>query len=359
MSKEAKIQKTLARQQQKIEEGQFYEAHQQLRVLAARYIKSSDWTSAVDLLSKGAGLLLDADQGASGGDLCLYLIEVYGKAEITPDGASRDRLLGLLRKVKRGEPMKRRFVAEMVGWSSKYGEYPAGDPELHHVAGTIFAEDHEPYDAEHHLALGTRDSPSSLANLEYNWYTLTGEPHTAPLFAARSIFPYLLVGNLHAANQCYLLFTSKLTSDNPGLASQAVNSGPLTTFSTDKSTNPPSPSTSSKPPNLDFRVHPSLPLLNFLGLLLLAIQRGAPELFRTLKTHYKEQLKELDGSWDEALAQVGEMYFGIRIPNQSNPLMDMMGSFLMGGNAPKKQGRQGNRIEGTSSPAPAPAPAID
>ncbi|KAL9080268.1 MAG: hypothetical protein Q9157_000918 [Trypethelium eluteriae] len=359
MSKEAKIQKTIARQQAKIEEGQFYEAHQQLRVLAARYIKAQDWNAAVDLLSRGAALLLDAGQGASGGDLCIYLMEVYGKAEIKPDGGSRDRLLGLVRKMKRGEPMKRRFVGEMIGWSSKFGDFPAGDPELHHVAGTIFADDHEPYDAEHHLTLGTRDSSSVLTNLEYNWYVLTGEPHTAPLFAARAIFPYLLVGNVRAANQCYLLFASQLSSSNPGLAVQEVNSGPITTFSTDKSTSPPQPSTSSKPPNLEFRVHASLPLLNFLGLLLLAVQRGAPELFRTLKTHYKEQLKELDGAWDEALAQVGEMYFGIRIPSQNNPLMDMMGSFLMGGNVPKKQGQQGGRrIEGRSSPAP-PAPAVD
>ena len=235
----------------------------------------------------------------------------------------------------------------------KLQKYTRGDPANEAI------KDHEPYDAEHHLALGTRDSPSALANLEYDWYVLTTEPHTAPLFAARAIFPYLLVGNLRAANQCYLIFTSKLSSSNPGLAVQEVNSGPMTTFSTDKSTSPPQPSTTSKPPNLEFRVYASLPLLNFLGLLLLAIQRGAPELFRTLKTHYKEQLKELDGTWDEGLAQIGEMYFGIRIPSQSNPLMDMMGSFLMGGNAPKKQGQQGGRrIEGTSSPAP-PAPAVD
>ncbi|KAI9689559.1 MAG: hypothetical protein M1822_010210 [Bathelium mastoideum] len=255
--------------------------------------------------------------------------------------------------------MERHFLEKNAdpfrSWSSRFGDFPAGDPELHHVAGTVFADDHEPYDAEHHLALGTRESPTALANLEYNWYTLTQEPHTAPLFAARAIFPYLLVGNVRAANQCYSLFTSKLSSSNPGLTFQEVDSGPMTTFSTDKTTSPPQPSTKSKPPNLVFRVHASLPLLNFLGLLLLAIQRGAPELFRTLKTHYKEQLKEVDGMWDEALAQVGEMYFGIRIPSQSNPLMDMMGSFLMGGNAPKKQGQGGRRIEGTASPAPAPA----
>jgi len=25
-------------------------------------------------------------------------------------------------------------------WSSKFGDFPAGDPELHHVAGTLYAE---------------------------------------------------------------------------------------------------------------------------------------------------------------------------------------------------------------------------
>jgi len=24
-------------------------------------------------------------------------------------------------------------------WSSKYGDFPAGDPELHHVAGSLYA----------------------------------------------------------------------------------------------------------------------------------------------------------------------------------------------------------------------------
>ncbi|KAK3067051.1 hypothetical protein LTR53_016302, partial [Teratosphaeriaceae sp. CCFEE 6253] len=76
----AKVQKVLARQKAKIEEGDYYEAHQQIRTLVNRYVKSSDYTSAVDLLSSGAALLLKAGQGGSGADLCNYLIEVYQKA---------------------------------------------------------------------------------------------------------------------------------------------------------------------------------------------------------------------------------------------------------------------------------------
>lgn len=206
----------------------------------------------------------------------------------------------------------------MVAWSGKAGEYPNGDPELHHVAGTLFAEgieslhifcllfglyahvfvlaEGEPYDAERHLALGTKDSAEQLAKVEYEWYT-QDESHTAALYAARAVFPYLLTSNLRSANKAYLIFTSRLSSSNKSLSVQEVSS------------------TSS-----DLRVYPSLPLLNFLGLLLLAVQRGSSDLYKQLAKHYAPYVKEV-GTWDDALAQLGEMYFGIRIPRPGNPLM--------------------------------------
>lgn len=177
--------------------------------------------------------------------------------------------------------------------------------------------DLEPYDAERHLILGTKDSPETLANLEYSWYT-ADDSHTAPLYAARGALPYLLAGNLRAANKFLLLFTSRL-SNKPGLQTQHV-------------------STSAS----DLRVYPSLPLLNFLGLLLLSVERGDPSLYRQLKSHYAGHLKDVN--WDEALEQIGEMYFGIRIPKQGNPMFDMLGSMFgggMGGGA--KTAAQGNK----------------
>lgn len=51
--------------------------------------------------------------------------------------------------------------------------------------------------------------------------------------------------------------------------------------------------------------------------------------------HYAPHVKEV-GVWDDALNQIGEMYFGIRIPRQGNPLFDMMGSMMgFGGGSPK------------------------
>jgi hypothetical protein len=185
----------------------------------------------------------------------------------------------------------------------------------------------EPYDAEKHLILGTKDSPETLVKLLYTWYT-EDEPSTAPLYASRAVLPYLLIGNLRAANKSLLLFASRL-QQMPNLTTQTVESK-----------------------TSDMRVYPSLPLLNFLGLLLLAVQRGSPELFRMLKSQYKAHLAEVP-AWGDALDQVGEMYFGIKIPSQTNPLMDMMGSMFMGGGGqPKKK----PKTVGAAAPV---APGLD
>ncbi|KAL8710503.1 MAG: hypothetical protein Q9220_004935 [cf. Caloplaca sp. 1 TL-2023] len=325
----AKIQKTIARQQEKghaylcgdkhrIAEGQFYEAHQQLRVIASRYVKSENWEAAIDLLYGGALALLKAGQGGSGGDLGVFLVDVLDKGGKEVGPKEKSKLLTILRAFPAREPTKRRFVTEMINWSSKFGEYPLGDPELHHVAGSIFAEECEPYDAERHLALGTKDSPEQLAKCEFEWYTQDGS-HTAALYAARAIFPYLLVGNLRAANKAHLIFTSRLNSSSKSLTVQEVSS---------KSS--------------DMRVYPVLPLLNFLGLLLLAIQRGSSDLYKQLAKHYAPHVKEVNG-WDDALAQIGETYFGIKIPRQGNPLFDMMGSMMgFGGGSPKPKPKKAN-----------------
>lgn len=66
----------------RIASGAYYEAHQQLRVIASRYVKAGDWASAIDVLFHGAVSLLRAGQGGSGGDLGCYLLEVYGKGDV-------------------------------------------------------------------------------------------------------------------------------------------------------------------------------------------------------------------------------------------------------------------------------------
>jgi hypothetical protein len=167
--------------------------------------------------------------------------------------------------------------------------------------------------------------------LEFEWYK-NDDSHTAAIYASRVVFPFILVGNLRSANKAFLIFTSRLATANPSLVSQEVSSA-----------------------STDIRVYPSLPLLNFISLLLVAIQRGTSDLFRDLTRHYASHIQEV-GIWDDILARIGEMYFGIKIPRQGNPLLDMMGNMFFGGGQGGGNQRPGASSRGSSKKVEARPP---
>lgn len=80
-------------------------------------------------------------------------------------------------------------------------------------------------------------------------------------------------------------------------------------------------------------------------------------MYRTLTKHYVAHIKDV-GIWDDALAQIGELYFGIRIPRQGNPLMDMMGS-MFGGGAPAPAPKAKAKAKKTVAAPPPPAADLD
>lgn len=85
-------------------------------MVAARYIKSQSWPAAIDILYNVAQSLLQAGQGGSGGDLSLFLIDVYRQAELKPDSSSKGKLLTLLRLFDSEEPTRKKFVDNMIGY---------------------------------------------------------------------------------------------------------------------------------------------------------------------------------------------------------------------------------------------------
>lgn len=321
----------------RIAEGQFYEAHQQLRVITARYLKANDYASAADILYNGSLLLLQADQIGSGGDLAVMLVnEVYMKGEFEVTNNNKKRLIEILQAFSRGEPIRKRYVQDFMNWSSKFGDMERGDPDLHHAVGAVYAEgafnfqaewltytniaaEGEAYDAERHLILGTSASAPILSHLHFDWYK-ADSPHTAALYASRSTLSYLILGNLQSATTALNTFTSALTQ-SASLPTQQIESS-----------------------KTSVRIFQSLPLLNFLSLLLLACQKADANLFRQLSRHYEPHLKEVEEYWADALTQIGDVWFSIKTPRQGgNPLFDMMGSMLFGGN------------QGGSGGAPKPA----
>jgi hypothetical protein len=110
-----KVERIVARLQEKIKDGDYYEAQQQTRTAATRYTKTKNWPAAVDILSSVAQSLLKAGQGGSGGDLCTMLVDVYKQAEMKPDAANKGRLLTCLRLFDGEEPTRKKFITEMMG----------------------------------------------------------------------------------------------------------------------------------------------------------------------------------------------------------------------------------------------------
>lgn len=110
----SKVERIVARLQERITEGDYYEAQQQTRVAASRYIKTKNWPAAIDILSNVAQSLLKAEQGGSGGDLCVMMVDVYTQAELKPDSTSRGRLLTCLRLFDADEPTRKKFIDKMM-----------------------------------------------------------------------------------------------------------------------------------------------------------------------------------------------------------------------------------------------------
>ena len=84
----------------------------------------------------------------------------------------------------------------------------------------------------------------------------------------------------------------------------------------------------------------------------MAVQRGAADSFRSLRTQYAQWLKEVP-QWEEPLEQIAEMYFGIRVQRQAN-LFDMMGSLFGAG-----PGMQGDSSGTAQLSLPLPSVEVD
>lgn len=60
--------------------------------------------------------------------------------KLANNNVSAERLMELLREFPPEEPTRKRFIQEMITWSGRFGPLERGDPELHHAAGSVYAE---------------------------------------------------------------------------------------------------------------------------------------------------------------------------------------------------------------------------
>lgn len=299
----------------RISNGQFYEAHQAVRTIVARYVRTKNYSEALEILTTSAESLLKASQSASGCDLLLYIVEVYEISQTAIDSTSRGRLLKLLPLVPPTEPSLNKLAKQISNWSHS-------DPELNHVLGSMFVSADDPYAAEKYLLLGTKDSAVVLADMLYEWFTEADDVDRAPQFLSRAVLGYLSVMNIRDAHASATRFIHNLQSQFSELEFTATSV----------------PSDSSAD-NIDSQVfiYKDIPLLNFLQLLTVTVQYKAPEMYKRLFNRYREEIQNTK-AWDMILSQIAEIFFGIAPARGNNMLQDLLGSLMMPGGGNKALG---------------------
>lgn len=70
----------------------------------------------------------------------MLLNDVYVKGEFACNDENKKKLLEILHAFPREEPTRKRFITEMVGWSSKFGDLERGDAEIHDQVGRVLAD---------------------------------------------------------------------------------------------------------------------------------------------------------------------------------------------------------------------------
>ncbi|KAH3677223.1 hypothetical protein WICMUC_001804 [Wickerhamomyces mucosus] len=297
-----KLRKTLERFKQRILENEIYEAHQTLRTIANRNVRTKSYNDAIDLLYHAAQILLKSSQPATGSDLTSYLIEIYNDASIKVSIESKSKLIQLISLFNSKEPTLKQVGIEAINWSIKFGDYKFGEPDLHHILGLKFLENNElVYEAERNLILGTNESFKPYVDLLWDWYLEDSNSNNISLYIQRIVLNYLSVENFKNAKEGLSILLQKfINKENSSINYEII-----------------------KQSNEDVFIFQDLKLLNFLQLLLFTIQSKDLQNYNRLIAHYNEDIQPINDN----LQLIGEIYFGIKVQKQQS-IFDMMGSLL-------------------------------
>ncbi|KAI0076183.1 DUF410-domain-containing protein [Panus rudis PR-1116 ss-1] len=332
-----------------ISSGQPYEAHQKARTFAARYAKSHQYDTAIDVLFQSARELLKAGQQGSGTDLASFLLDVYESKGESVNDESRGRLTQLIALTGSSGSWRKTLIDKAIAWSAKHGPCPSGDPDLHHYVGELLYKEGAFEQAEPHLLqAGKRDSAHVLADMFAEWSSQGGTPGA---FALRGVLPYLQNGNILAARTFLNHFVSQITSKHADLVSP-IQSAPI-------------PVGTPQNGPADEVVFTKDPVLNFAQLAVRTCQRAQGDKNKAMR----EAWVRLCGTYQSkggllakpeirrVLSELGELYFAIPPPRaqQANPFGDML-SAMFGGAAP---GAAAPRRVLTPSPNTSSAPGLD
>ncbi|XP_078435680.1 golgi-to-ER traffic-like protein isoform X1 [Wolffia australiana] len=301
--------------------GNFYEAQQMYKSIAARYAAAERYGECLDILQSGASVQLKNGQVTCGAELGLLLVENLTKGKFPVNDENLDRIRKIYKDFPRipvpqnfGENDDVEKLSETIGaakarvescssflkaalkWSADNGGQKGGSPELHLMLAEYTCSESPELDmAKVSLHLIRGNSPERFASTLVNFMDKC-YPGEDDLAIARAVLLYLSRGNLRDANKLMDELRKQLRQRQ-----------------------------------LDF---PRSDLMQFIVYLLQTLERDAVPLFRMLRQKYKSSI-DRESSFDGFLDDIGEVFYGIKrrgggLQGMFGDLFKMMGSGAMG-----------------------------
>ncbi|XP_076041532.1 Golgi to ER traffic protein 4 homolog [Oratosquilla oratoria] len=285
------VARVLSKLKSSVEEGKYYEAHQMYRTLYFRYCSQEKYIEVLDLLYDGASLLLAHDQQNCGADLALLMLEVLEKSKADRTEHHIGRIAKLFSLLNGNIPERHQYLVRSVKWSST-DENKQGHPLLHQLLAQSLWKEKNYSSARYHF-LRSEDG-CGCGHMLVELHLLRGYSSEVDLFLAQAVLQYLCLQKKVAASDVFETYTKK----HPNITKQ------------------------SGPPFL-------LPLLNFLWLLLTAIESGKGTFFTILCEHYQPSLKR-DPAYREYLDRIGQLFFDLPPPRPQQQPGGFFGNLLQG-----------------------------
>ncbi|CAM9743066.1 unnamed protein product [Lampetra planeri] len=280
------VQRVEGKLRASVERGDYYEAHQMYRTLFHRYTTQNRHSEVVELMFSGALLFFKHNQQNSAADLSMLVLESLEKSSATVTEELLERLSRLFSLMDPNSPERTNFAARAVKWS-RDGTARRGHPELHRLLALTLWKEQNYGESRYHFLHASDGESCALMLVEHA--TTQSFPGEADLFVAQAVLQFLCLKDKSTATIVFVTYTQK----HP-----LIDGGPPF----------------------------SLPLLNFIWFLLLAIEGGKLTVFTVLCEVYQMSIKR-DPVYLEYLDRIGQLFFGVP-PKQTSSYGGMIGNLL-------------------------------
>lgn len=273
----AGTERVISKLKKSIENENYYEAHQMYRTLYFRYVGQHKYQELETMLYDGAILLFSHNQVESGLDLAKLYVETLKEGEFKPEDSKFVKICRLYDEIPCDNVDKASFLSTCLRWSSYNPGTSVGHPRLHqHIAYLLWKQRKYPESRQHFLYSCDGEGCGSML---IEFHTSKGFTSEVELFIAQTVFQYLCLKKHLVAAVAFYAFTTGHPKIQKG------------------------------PPY-------SVPLLNFVWFLLLAIETSSSlSAFTVLCEKYKKFI-DRDPQFIQYLDTIGQLFFGVPAPEK-------------------------------------------